>query len=408
MSNCRLCRKPLTHEILDLGLQPPANAYRAPADLDLMEPHYPLRLMLCPACGLAQLSTLIDPRTIFTEYDYFSSYSSSWLRHAEAYVERMLSERPLGRDALVVEVASNDGYLLQYFVRRGVEVLGVEPAENVAEAARARGVPTESFFWGLASAQELRRRRGPADLLVANNVLAHVPDLNDFVAGFAAMLKPGGLATFEFPHLERLLAETQFDTIYHEHYSYLTLATARRLFESHGLIVFEAEELPTHGGSLRLYAAPVETAPPVSSRVAALLAREEAAGLGRLETYAAFSRAVERLKLELLDFLLTARKSGRKVLGYGAAAKGNTLLNYAGLRPDLLPAVADLNPAKQGKFLPGSLIPIISPEELTAARPDYVLILPWNLAEEIMTQLAAVKTWGGRFVTAVPGLNIRP
>ncbi|MDR1045201.1 MAG: class I SAM-dependent methyltransferase [Candidatus Adiutrix sp.] len=408
MSDCLLCRRPLRCEILDLGVQPPANAYRAPADLNLMEPHYPLKLMLCPACGLAQLSALVDPGTIFREYDYFSSYSSSWLRHAEAYVERRLAERPLGRDALVVEVASNDGYLLQYFVRRGVEVLGVEPAENVAEAARARGVPTESFFWGRASAGELRRRRGPADLLVANNVLAHVPDLNDFVAGFAAMLKPGGLATFEFPHLERLLAETQFDTIYHEHYSYLTLTVARRLFRDHGLTVFEVEELPTHGGSLRLYAALADGAPPVSARVAALLAREEAAGLGRPESYAAFSQAVARLKLELLDFLLTAKKGGRLVLGYGAAAKGNTLLNYAGLKPDLLPAVADLNPAKQGKFLPGSLIPVVSPGELAAARPDYVLILPWNLAAEITAQLAMVKAGGGRFVTAVPGLKIWP
>jgi len=373
-----------------------------------MEPYYPLKLMLCTACGLAQLSVLVDPGTIFKEYDYFSSYSSSWLRHAEDYVERMLNEHPLGRDALVVEVASNDGYLLQYFVRRGVKVLGVEPAENVAEAARARGVPTESFFWGLASAEELRRRHGPADLLVANNVLAHVPDICDFAAGFASMLKPGGLATFEFPHFERLLAETQFDTIYHEHYSYLTLTTARRLFERHSLVVFEVEELPTHGGSLRLYVAPAETAPPVSPQVTALLAREETAGLGRPETYAAFSQAVERLKLELLSFLITAKKSGRRVLGYGAAAKGNTLLNYAGLRPDLLPAVADLSPAKQGKFLPGSLIPVISPEEMLAARPDYVLILPWNLAEEIMAQLAAIKDWGGRFVTAVPSLKVLP
>jgi SAM-dependent methyltransferase len=373
-----------------------------------MEPHYPLKLMLCPACGLAQLSAMLDPGSIFRDYDYFSSYSSSWLKHAEAYVERQLAEHPLGPGALVVEVASNDGYLLQYFVRRGVEVLGVEPAENVAEAARARGVPTESFFWGRKTAEELRRRRGPADLLVANNVLAHVPDINDFAAGFAVMLKPGGLATFEFPHLGRLRAETQFDTIYHEHYSYLTLSVAQKLFQGHGLTIFDVEELPTHGGSLRLYTALAASAPPVSPRVTALLAREEAEGLGQPESYAAFSQAVASLKLELLDFLLNAKKNGKTVIAYGAAAKGNTLLNYAGIRPDLLPAVADLNPAKQGKYLPGSLIPVITPDELLNRRPDYVLILPWNLATEIMGQLAQVKDWGGRFVTAVPSLKIWP
>jgi SAM-dependent methyltransferase len=392
---------------VDLGVQPLANSYLELADLGKAEAFYPLCVFVCGECLLVQLPEEEKPEAIFSDYAYFSSYSESWLRHAEAYAGAMIERFGFGPGHQVVEIASNDGYLLRWFAARGVPVLGVEPAGNVAEAAQAAGIPTVVRFFGEATARELVAQGTRADLLVGNNVLAHVPDLNDFVAGLAVLLAPSGVLTMEFPHLLRLMAEDQFDTIYHEHYSYFSFATVRKVFAAHGLTLFDVEELPTHGGSLRIYARhQADASKPVGERVGALLAREEEAGLGRIETYGSFAERVRGVKRGLLRFLIEAREEGRTVAAYGAPAKGNTLLNFCGVRTDFVDYTVDRSPHKQGRYLPGTRIPIHGPERLRETRPDYVLILPWNLKEEIMGQMADVRSWGGRFVVAIPEVRV--
>jgi hypothetical protein len=404
---CRFCGTPLSRVFVDLGVQPLANSYLEPEDLGKAEPFYPLCVYVCGECLLVQLPEEEKPEAIFTDYAYFSSYSESWLRHAEAYARAMIERFGLGPGHQVVEIASNDGYLLRWFAERGVPVVGVEPARNVAEAAQAAGIPTLVRFFGEATARELVAQGTRADLLVGNNVLAHVPDLNDFVAGLAVLLSSSGVLTMEFPHLLRLMAEDQFDTIYHEHYSYFSFATVRKVFAAHGLTLFDVEELPTHGGSLRIYARhDADASKPVGERVGDLLAREAVAGLGELAAYRSFAERVQRVKRGLLRFLIEAREEGRSVAAYGAPAKGNTLLNYCGVRTDFIDYTVDRSPHKQGRYLPGTRIPIHGPDRLRETRPDYVLILPWNLKEEIMGQMADVRSWGGRFVVAIPEVRV--
>jgi SAM-dependent methyltransferase len=402
---CRSCGAPVSRLVADLGMQPLSNAYVEAEALTAMEPFYPLRALVCGECFLVQIGESATPESIFTEYAYFSSYSDSWLRHAAAFAESAIARLDLGPDSQVVEIASNDGYLLRNFVARGIPCLGVEPAANVAAVAEAAGVPTLVRFFGRALGEELAATSHRADLVVANNVLAHVPDIRDFVAGLAAVLAPGGTATLEFPHLLRLLEENQFDTIYHEHFSYLSLATVERILGAYALAVYDVEELPTHGGSLRLWVAHAETARPTPT-VAALREREQQAGITRLETYDAFAERVQAAKRALLRFLIDAREAGERVVAYGAAAKGNTLLNYCGVRTDLVDYAVDRSPHKQGRYLPGSHIPIRSPERIYATRPDYLLILPWNLREEIVEQMAAVREWGCRFVVPIPTTRV--
>ena len=405
--SCRFCGAPLSEVFVDLGASPLANSYLEPADLVRAEAFYPLRVYVCGTCLLVQLPEEERPEAIFSDYAYFSSYSESWLRHAEAYAAAMIERFDLGPDHQVIEIASNDGYLLRWFKERGVPVLGIEPAQNVAAAAEAAGIPTVVRFFGAAAARDLVAEGKRADLLAGNNVLAHVPDLNDFVAGLKILLAPEGVLTLEFPHLLRLMAEDQFDTIYHEHYSYFSFATVRKVFAAHGLTLFDVEELPTHGGSLRIYGKHAEDASkPVGERVAALLAAEAAAGLGRLEAYRSFGERVIRVKWGLLRFLIDTRESGKSIAAYGAPAKGNTLLNYCGIRTDFLDYTVDRSPHKQGRYLPGTRIPIHAPDRLRETRPDYVLILPWNLKEEIVEQMADVRSWGGRFVVAIPEVRV--
>ncbi|HEX3552201.1 MAG TPA: class I SAM-dependent methyltransferase [Thermoanaerobaculia bacterium] len=404
---CRFCGAPLSHVFVDLGSQPLANSYLEPEDLGKAEAFLPLCVYVCGECFLVQLPEEERPEAIFSDYAYFSSYSESWLRHAETYAAAMVERFGLGAGHQVIEVASNDGYLLRWFAERGIPVQGIEPAANVAAAAEAAGIPTLVKFFGEATARELAAAGTRAGLLVGNNVLAHVPDLNDFVAGLKILLSPTGVLTMEFPHLLRLMAEDQFDTIYHEHYSYFSFTTVRRVFAAHGLTLFDVEELPTHGGSLRIYARHDEdSSQPVGERVAELLAREEAAGLSCLATYRSFDERVRRVKRGLLRFLIEAREEGRSIAAYGAPAKGNTLLNYCGVRTDFLDFTVDRSPHKQGRFLPGTRIPIHGPDRLREVRPDYVLILPWNLKEEIMEQMADVRSWGGRFVVAIPQVKV--
>ena len=401
---CRSCGTELRTSVVDLGLSPPSNALTPPSALDRGETVYPLHAYVCDRCRLMQLDVFASPDELFRDYRYFSSYSSTWLAHAAAYADEMV-RRGIGPGSRVVEVASNDGYLLRNFVARGVGVLGIEPASNVAAVARAAGVPTIDEFFGAALAGRVRADFGPADLIVANNVLAHVPDINDFVAGFARLLAPDGVATFEFPHLLRTIAGMQFDTVYHEHFSYLSLIALVPLFARHGLEIVEVTELPTHGGSLRVFVAP-RGARTVHASVDAILAAERTAGLERLETYAQFGARVVRIKDAFLAFLLDAKRRGKRVAGYGAAAKATTLLNYAGARADLMPYVADKSPHKQGNFIPGVRVPIVAPDRIRADEPDYVVIFPWNVEAEIRAELADVRAWGGRFVLAIPELRV--
>jgi len=407
---CRFCGAPLSQVFVDLGAQPLANSYLEPEDLRKAETFLPLCAYVCGKCFLVQLPEEERPEAIFSDYAYFSSYSESWLRHAEAYAAAMVERFGLGAGHRVIEVASNDGYLLRWFAERGIPVLGIEPAANVAAAAEAAGIPTLVKFFGAATARELAAAGTRADLLVGNNVLAHVPDLNDFVAGLKLLLAPAGVLTMEFPHLLRLMCEDQFDTIYHEHYSYFSLSTVRRVFAAHGLTLFDVEELPTHGGSLRVYCRHAhhveDDSKRIGERVVDLLVREAADGFSHLETYRSFEERVRRVKRGLLRFLIEAREAGRSIAGYGAPAKGNTLLNYCGVRTDFLDFTVDRSPHKQGRFLPGTRIPIHGPDRLREARPDYVLILPWNLKEEIMEQMADVRSWGGRFVVAIPEVKV--
>jgi SAM-dependent methyltransferase len=404
---CRHCGTPLRHTVVDLGMSPLCETFPAADELDRMEPFYPLRVWVCADCYLVQVQEYVAPERIFDEYPYFSSYSVSWLRHAERYVETVVARLGLGPDSLVVEVGSNDGYLLQYFLARGVPAIGIEPAANVARAARARGVPTLVRMFDEQCAREFPGRR--PDLICGANVMAQVSNLNGFVRAIRTLLAPHGVVTIEFPHLERLIADNQFDTIYHEHFSYFSFTAAERIFAAHGLVVFDVEELPTHGGSLRIWGRHAECDRwPVGPRVAALRAREAAAGLTRLDYYADFAARVAETKYKLLEFLIDARRRGRRVVGYGAPGKGNTLLNYCGIRTDLLAYTVDRNPGKQGRFTPGTHIPILPPAAIARTRPDYVLILPWNLTAEIVEQMAHVRDWGGRFVVPIPEVTVLP
>lgn len=404
---CRFCGRPLARTFVDLGVSPLANSYLEPADLQKAERFYPLRVYVCEGCLLVQLPEAESPEAIFSDYAYFSSFSESWLRHAERYAAAVTARFGLGPQSRVVEIASNDGYLLRFFKERGIPVLGIEPAGNVAAAAEALGIPTRVRFFGEAFARELAAEGIRADLLAGNNVLAHVPALNDFVAGLAVLLAPGGVLTLEFPHLLRLMDETQFDTIYHEHFSYFSFATVRRVCAAHGIDLFDVEELSTHGGSLRIFGCHAGERPE-EPRVADLLAREAAAGLDRLDGYRPFDRKVQALKRGFLRFLIEAQEAGKTVVGYGAPAKGNTLLNYCGVREDLVAYTVDRSPHKQGRYLPGTRIPIHAPEKIRETRPDYVLILPWNLRDEIAGQMADIAEWGGRFVVAVPEVRVFP
>jgi SAM-dependent methyltransferase len=401
---CRSCGHGLSVDVVDLGLSPPSNALTTPDALGRGETFYPLHAYVCERCRLVQLDVFASPEELFRDYRYFSSYSTTWLAHAAAYVEEM-SRRGIGPGSRVVELASNDGYLLRNFVDRGVPVLGIEPASNVAAVARENGVPTLDEFFGVALAERVRREFGAADLIVANNVLAHVPDLNDFVGGIAALLAPDGVATIEFPHLLRTIAGMQFDTVYHEHFSYLSLIALTPLFARHGLEIVEVTELPTHGGSLRVFVAPRDSRP-IDASVEAILTAECEAGFERTETYAAFGARVARIKDDFVAFLIDAKRRGKRVVGYGAAAKATTLLNYAGARADLIAYVADKSPHKQGNFIPGVRVPIVAPEQIRADRPDYVVIFPWNVEAEIRAELADVREWGGKFVLAIPELRI--
>lgn len=404
---CRHCRASLQLTFVDLGSAPPSNAYLTAADLTKRELWYPLRVLVCSDCRLVQTEDYAGAAEIFTDsYAYFSSYSRSWLEHAEKYVAKMVDRLRLNQDSLVVELAANDGYLLQYVAARGIPCIGVEPTASTAKAAREKGIEIIESFFGAALAQQMVAQSKRADLIAANNVLAHVPDINDFVSGVAMLLQEQGVATFEFPHLFNLVANNQFDTIYHEHYSYLSLTAVANIFAKNGLKVFDVEEIPTHGGSLRVYAERAQGARACGTTVKSLLDRERAAGMTSDAFYAGFQSRTDKTKNDFLSFLLDAKRSGKKVAGYGAAAKGNTLMNYAGVRPDLMPFVVDKSPAKQGKFLPGSRIPVVSEERIQRERPDYVVVLPWNLWDEVSTDLSYVRGWGGRFVRAIPELHI--
>ena len=403
---CRLCGTALKRTFVDLGMSPLCESYVTPEGRNTMEPFFPLRTLVCEECFLVQLPEYVSPEAIFREYAYFSSYSTSWVAHAKAYCEMIARRLELGPESLVVELASNDGYLLQHFLPLGVPVLGIEPAENVAKVASAKGIRTRSEFFGTACAEGLVEEGFRADLIVANNVLAHVPDLNDFVGGIVTLLKPEGVATLEFPHLERLMEGNQFDTIYHEHFSYYSLVTIDRLAKRHGLKLVDVEEIPTHGGSLRIYFAHAASARPVSERVGALLAHERALGFEDLATYDTFEERVKRTKRELLTFLIEAKNQGKRICGYGAPGKGNTLLNYCGIGPDFLDFTVDRNPYKHGRFTPGMHIPIHPVEMIDIARPDYILILPWNLTPEITQQMRHVAEWGARFVVPIPEVRI--
>jgi 2-polyprenyl-3-methyl-5-hydroxy-6-metoxy-1,4-benzoquinol methylase len=372
-----------------------------------MEAFYPLHVYVCERCFLVQLQEFVTPSEIFTEYAYFSSYSSSWVEHARRYADMMIARFALGESSRVMEIASNDGYLLQHFVARGIPVLGIEPAANVAKVATGRGVPTVVRFFGRQSAAEIAAEHGHPELLLGNNVLAHVPDINDFVGGMKTLLAPRGVITMEFPHLQRLMAENQFDTIYHEHFSYLSFVTVEKIFAHHGLTLFDVEELPTHGGSLRIYARHEEHAAlAVTGRVRELRQREIDEGFLTRECYRGFDERVKATKRKLLTFLIDAKQRGKKVVGYGAPGKGNTLLNYCGIRTDFLDFTVDANPYKHGKFTPGTRIPIFAPDKIREARPDYVLILPWNLKDEITVQLAYIREWGGKFVVPIPEAHV--
>ncbi len=405
-TTCRFCGAPVEAVFADLGMSPLANSYLPPEAANSMEPFYPLRALVCGECFLVQLEEFETPERIFSDYAYFSSYSSSWIDHARRYSEQMTERLGLDEGSHVVEIASNDGYLLQFFHERQIPVLGIEPAANVAKVALQKGIPTLVEFFGVQTASSLAGESS-ADLLLGNNVLAHVPDLNDFVAGMKILLAPDGVITMEFPHLMRLMEENQWDTIYHEHFSYFSFLTVSRVFEAHGLRLFDVEELPTHGGSLRIYGAHAEDrGKPETEAARELREGERAAGFESLETYLGYGRRVERDKRQILSFLIDLKEQGLSIAGYGAPAKGNTLLNYCGVGRDFIDFTCDLNPHKQGHFLPGSHIPIRSPDALREERPDVVLILPWNLKDEIVAQLDFIREWGGRFAARTPELTL--
>jgi 2-polyprenyl-3-methyl-5-hydroxy-6-metoxy-1,4-benzoquinol methylase len=404
---CRFCGSNRLHTFVDLGMSPLCESYLTAEQLDAMEPFYPLHVKTCAVCLLVQLPEYVAPEHIFSEYAYFSSFSDSWVQHARRYTEQMVERLALSNASFVVEIGSNDGYLLQHFVERGIRVLGIEPARNVAIAALERHVPTLTAFFGAQTAAEVVAEHGQANLVIGNNVLAQVPDLNDFVRGLATLLAPRGLLTLEFPHLLRLILERQFDTIYHEHFSYFSLLTAERIMAAHGLQVVDVEELPTHGGSLRLHVRHTrDDAGAPSERLCKVRADEAAAGLDRLEGYVGFTDGLNALKRRLLEVLIEAKQAGKSVVGYGAPGKGNTLLNYCGVRTDFLEYTVDRNPYKHGRFLPGTHIPICSPERIAETRPDLIVILPWNLKKEIISQLEYTRAWGAQFVVPIPNVEV--
>ena len=404
---CRFCRTILKHTFVDLGMSPLCESYLTLEQLNQMEPFYPLHVYVCNECFLVQLQEYVSPEDIFTEYAYFSSYADSWLQHAKQYTEMVIDRFGLNKRSHIVEVASNDGYLLQYFLPNEIPVLGIEPAKNVAKAAIDKGIPTLMEFFEKELAFQLSQKGKQADLLVGNNVLAQVPNLNNFVEGMRILLKPQGVITMEFPHLMRLMEENQFDTIYHEHFSYFSFISVEKIFTAHGLTIFDVEELSTHGGSLRIYACHEEdTSKGVTERVPELRAREEAANFAKLETYFTFGEKVKETKRKLLDFLISAKRKGKNVVGYGAPGKGNTLLNYCGIRTDFMDYTVDRNPYKQGKFLPGTHIPIFEPDRIRRTKPSYVMILPWNFKDEIMQQMADIREWGGQFFVPIPEVTV--
>ncbi len=406
-SQCRFCSSGLQHIFVDLGMSPLCQNHITDTQLNSMEPFYPLKTYVCNECFLVQLDEFVAPDNIFSEYAYFSSYSDSWVAHAKSYTELVTGRFALNSTSKVVEIASNDGYLLQHFVDKGIPCLGIEPAANVAAEAVAKGIPSIVRFFGVETAREVAKQRGKADLLLGNNVLAHVPDLNDFVAGMKILLAPSGAITMEFPHLFRLMQENQFDTIYHEHFSYFSFMTVEKVFAAHGIKLFDVEELTTHGGSLRIYGCHIEDdAKPVSEKLKDLRAREFAAGFGQLNTYTGFTEQVKETKRNLLEFLIRTKRSGKSIVGYGAPGKGNTLLNYCGIRQDFLDYTVDRNPYKKGKFTPGTHIPIYDPEKIRETKPDYLLLLPWNLKDEIMQQMAYIREWGGQFVVPIPSVTV--
>jgi 2-polyprenyl-3-methyl-5-hydroxy-6-metoxy-1,4-benzoquinol methylase len=405
--SCRFCGAELHYTFADLGVSPLANSYLTEDQLSLAEPFYPLRVRVCERCFLVQLEEFASPEHIFEEYAYFSSYSDTWLDHARQYTEKMIERFHLSKESQVIEIASNDGYLLQFFLKRGIPVLGIEPARNVAQAARQKGIPTVTEFFGVKTAETLAASGKGGDLLIGNNVLAHVPELNDFVAGMKILLGPHGVITMEFPHLMRLISGNQFDTIYHEHFSYFSFLTVREIFARHELAIFDVEELTTHGGSLRIYAMHErDTSHKINWRVEELSERESVAGFRRIDMYLSFMDKVRETKRRLLSFLIEAKQAGKSVVSYGAPAKGNTLLNYCGIRTDFLDYTVDASPHKQNHFLPGTRIPIHHPEKIKETRPDYVLILPWNLREEITAKASYIRNWGGQFIIPIPQLEV--
>jgi hypothetical protein len=406
-TGCRFCGTVLRYTFVDLGMSPLAESWLKPSQLNQMEPFYPLHVYVCERCFLVQLEEFESPHHIFSDYAYFSSYSETWLQHAKVYVEMAMKRFGLNGSSQVVEVASNDGYLLRNFVDKGIKVLGIEPAANIAKVAVEKGIPTVVKFLGEDTAHRLVSEGTKADLLIGNNVLAQVPNLNDFVQGMKILLKPQGTITMEFPHLMQLIAKNEFDTIYHEHFSYLSFTTVETVFAAHGLTLYDVEELPTHGGSLRIYARHAEdSSQAVSRRAKDLRSREEAAGFTRLETYFSFTEKVKETKRKLLDFLIRAKRERKSVAAYGAAAKGVTLLNYCGVRSDSIDYAVDLSPFKQGLFMPGIHIPIFHPDKIKETKPDYVLILPWNIKDEVMRQMEHIRDWGGQFVVPIPEVEI--
>ena len=406
-ATCRFCKAELRHTFVDLGMSPLCESYLSRDQLNQMEAFYPLHVFVCDRCFLVQLQEYVNPEHIFAEYAYFSSYSDSWLEHCRHYADKMIERFALGAQSLVVEVASNDGYLLQYFAEKKIPVMGIEPAANVAKVAVDRGIPTLVQFFGTRLASELARTGKPADLIAGNNVLAQVPDLCDFVAGMKILLKSGGVLTLEFPHLLRLMESRQFDTIYHEHFSYFSFLTTEKIFDAHDLVLFDVEELATHGGSLRIFGRHKDdSSKPITSRVTEMRAMERAAGLMNLESYRSFAEMVKRTKRELLQCLIEIKKAQKSIVAYGAPGKGNTLLNYCGIGTDFLDYAVDRNPYKQGKFTPGMHIPIYSPTRISETRPDYLLILPWNLKDEIIRQMGQIREWGGKFIVPIPEATI--
>ncbi|MGE7883587.1 methyltransferase domain-containing protein [Bacillus sp. NPDC094077] len=403
---CRFCHSLLTHTFLDLGVSPLANSFVLPKNLDKMEPFYPLHTFVCDTCLLVQLDEFESPQHIFNDYLYFSSYSSSWLLHAKQYVEMAIKRFNLTQNSQVIEIASNDGYLLQYFQKQKIRTLGIEPAKNVAEVSIQKGIPTKSEFFGSDLAKQLLSENYQGDLIIANNVLAHVPDLHDFIAGLKTLLKPDGVITIEFPHVLNLISYKQFDTIYHEHFSYFSLIFLQKILSHHKLQVIDVEELSTHGGSLRLFIKHENKDALIHSNVTKLIQKETRHGLHKLDCYLLFSKQVERLKIDILNFFITAKSLNKQIVGYGAPAKGNTLLNFCGLGKEFLSYTVDKNPHKQGLYLPGTRIPIKDPEEIKQTKPDYILILPWNLKDEIMEECSFIHEWGGKFLVVIPKVEV--